>query len=156
MLRLGFAVMLQEPARERGRFHREAPDESPERLQKITALLKHPSQARLPARKITYLQTALLVSLPNIPPSLLWGVWGFVPGRCCGIFRGDRQGQCDPGTELLLGTRLSSPFRQIPICIWIPFALCVLLGLDPSWISLPELWQTVNSLLSLLPAFPAR
>lgn len=34
MSRLGFAVMLQERARERGGSHREAPDESPERLQK--------------------------------------------------------------------------------------------------------------------------
>lgn len=54
-------------------------------------------------KKITYLETASLISIPNIPPSLLWGVWVFLPGKCCGIFRGDRQGQCDPGTELLLG-----------------------------------------------------
>lgn len=27
----------------------------------------------------------------------------FVPGKCWAIFRGDRQGRCDPGSELLPG-----------------------------------------------------
>lgn len=57
----------------------------------------------------------------------------------------------------------ASRFRQrvlLGLChaiyICIPCALSVDLGLDPSWIFLPELWQTINSLLYLLPAFSAR
>lgn len=64
------------------------------------------------------------------------GCLGFSPRECCGIFRGARQGQCNPGTELLFGNprllpdlgrgccsgfamRFTSAFRALSVWIWV-------------------------------------
>lgn len=64
--------------------HRQVPDESPKRLHysvQITGLLKRPLTGTISCEKITYLQIALLIFIPNIPPSLLWVVWVFSLGN---------------------------------------------------------------------------
>lgn len=64
------------------------------------------------------------------------GCLGFSPRECCGIFRGARQGQCNPGTELLFGNprllpdlgrgccsgfamRFTSAFPALSVWIWV-------------------------------------